>query len=315
MPANCGICGEECVEDKCSIKCSGPCGRLFHVKCVKSDGIKTRTGNKDWKCDNCLAKRDIASVSSKSSGSTTALSKEFILSTMEEFKKEIFAELKNYASQVVGFHESIDFLSSKVDTSNKLMDDLRREYAEIRKENEKLRLENQSLNSAVNDLKGRVRMLEQYSRRTNIEINGVPITPKEDVLSLVKDIGATIGEVVQDTQVMAAHRVPTYRKDRTPPLVVQFQSRQQRDSWITSYKKKKTLLANEVNKVFPSHRMYINEHLTPENKLFLSQLKEKCKELSFKYVWVKEGKFFVRKTDGEKAFRINQLDDIPKLAK
>ncbi|KAG8246910.1 hypothetical protein J6590_073944 [Homalodisca vitripennis] len=35
--------------------------------------------------------------------------------------------------------------------------------------------------------------MEQYNRRTNIEISGVAVTPQEGIVSIVKDVGATIG--------------------------------------------------------------------------------------------------------------------------
>ncbi|KAG8300144.1 hypothetical protein J6590_083662 [Homalodisca vitripennis] len=48
-------------------------------------------------------------------------------------------------------------------------------------------------NNLINKLRDRVRAMEQYNRRTNIEISGVPVTPQEGIVSIVKDVGATIG--------------------------------------------------------------------------------------------------------------------------
>lgn len=56
-----------------------------------------------------------------------------------------------------------------------------------------------------------------------------------------------------------------------------------------------------------ANQIYVNEeHLSPDNKL----LKAKCREIGYKYVWVRDGKFYVRKTDGEKVIKIAGPTDI-----
>lgn len=307
MAATCGACGLECLEDKPSIKCSGGCGKIFHLKCTNSEELKTRAGKKDWKCDECSIKKDSSVTSVKSSASgTTALTKEFMFNLFEAFKQEISNQLKDYKT-------SVEFLSNRVDESNALIAKLRSEVGEIKKQNEKLLSENIKLTKEVEDLAVKVRELEQYSRKSNLEISGIPSTPNENTLTLLKDIGTAIGLELLETQVMAAHRVPSYNSQRTPSIVVQFENRLQRDNWITNYKRKKTLMAKEVNPAFPENRVFINEHLSPENKLFLRNLKLKCKDLNIKYVWFRDGKFYVRKNDGERCHKITKLNDLSKV--
>lgn len=314
MAANCGVCSGVCADDVGSIRCSGVCDRVFHLKCIKTEGIKTRNVSKEWKCDDCLL-RKVSSLpsSNKSSTSTTSITKEFLKSTIEAFKKEVFAELKSYSEQMEDFRKSLQFMSDRVDESNTLMAETRKEYAEIRKQNEFLLQENKKLCTSVDNLQARLTNLEQYTRRNNIEISGIPETPKEDINTILKDVGTVLGEELRDGQVSAAHRIPTYTKGRTPSIVVQFQSRAQRDAWISSYRRKKTLSADEVNKSFPGSRVFVNEHLCPENKRFLSQLKDRCRDISFKFAWFRDGKFYVRKSEGERCHKVLNLEDLNKL--
>lgn len=314
MAAVCGVCGVTCNDDKSTVKCSA-CERSVHVNCVKSEGIKTRAGNKEWKCDDCSKGKDSSVSSNKSTSSDSALTKAFIINVLDSFKKEVFQELKSHTTTMGEFKTTLEFLSNNVDTSNVLMAEIRKEYEEIKKENAELRLKNGQLSETVVELRDRVRELEQYSRKTNIEISGVPVSGKEDIMALVKDVGATIGQELQDGQIMAAHRVPCFNKQRTPSIVVQFHTRLQRDTWITSFRHKKNLSASEVNKAFPNNRVYINEHLTPENKRFLNQLKQMCKEAGVKYVWCRDGRFFVRKCEGERCYRISDLSDLKNVGK
>lgn len=314
MSANCGVCGMVSADDRLTIKCIGECARVFHIKCVKADGVKTRTGNKDWKCDDCVPRKDSSVVSSKSSSHSTTVTKEFMINVLDAFKKEVFNELKQHSDQMGEFNRSVEFLSKSVDEANALMSKITKDYAEIKKKNEELTLKNTELTGALDKLSDRVRELEQYSRKANIEISGIPSTPRENTINLVKDIGKAIGQPVEEAHILATHRVPSYNAKRDPALIVQFRDRLVRDSWLSSFKSKRVLNANEVHSNFPSNRVYINEHLCPENKQFLGQLKVKCKELDIKYVWFREGKFFVRKSDGGKCHRIVKIQDVIKIA-
>lgn len=309
MAVSCGVCAQECSEN--AVKC-GACEKSFHLSCIKQEGVKTRTGNKEWKCDEC--KKDLSSVSSnKSSASATVLTKEFLVSVLEDFKREVFAEFKDHSSRFDKFENSLQFLSDQVDRSNKLIEGVKKEYTDVKKENSRILLENQQLKESVSDLKDRLRTLEQYSRRANLEISGVPETANENTLGLLQDIGKSIGQVVEAGDVTAAHRVPSFNKKRASSLVVQFLYRSQRDAWLSSYKRKKTLNASEVNHAFPNERVYINEHLSPENKQLLSQVKKRCRELNIKYVWTREGKCYVRRNEGEKSFKINNVEELSKV--
>lgn len=313
MSASCGVCGLICSDESC-IKCGGVCGGSFHVKCVKAEGVKTRTGNKVWKCEDCARKKESSVESSKSTTPATAVTKEFLIGVLEEFKKEVFKEFKQQSDRMKEFTTSLEFLYKSVDEANTLAAATRKDYAELKKQNEDLRVRNDELTGRVDHLSERVRELEQYSRRNNIEVSGVPATAKENIIALVKDIGAAIGQQVDESQISAAHRVPSFNSKRDPALVIQFQSRMERDKWISGFKAKKTLHAIEVNPTFNNNRVYINEHLSPENKQFLSKLKVKCKEIGFKYVWVREGKFFVRKSDGEKCHKVVNMQELNKLS-
>lgn len=313
MSANCGVCGVVCSDEKLSIKCSGECERVFHLKCIKADGVKTRTSNKDWKCDDCQPKKESSVMSSKSSTSSTAVTKQFMINVLDAFKKEVFDELKQHNDKLNDFNKTMEFLSKGIDDANVLMNNIRKEFKDIKKQNEELVLKNAELTGAVDKLTDRVRELEQYSRKANVEISGIPSTPKEDSLSLVKDIGKAIGQPVDQDHVLAVHRVPSYNTKRDPPLIVQFRDRLVRDKWLSTFKSKKTLMANEVHPTFPKNRVYINEHLCPENKQFLGKLKMKCRELGIRYVWFREGKFFVRKSDGEQCHKIVKIQDLNKI--
>lgn len=75
-----------------------------------------------------------------------------------------------------------------------------------------------------------------------------------------------------------------------------------RDKWIDSFKRRRSLTASEVNKIFPNSKVYVTEHLPPENKILLAKIKQKCKELEYKYVLVKVRKILIRKAEVQRCF-------------
>lgn len=71
--------------------------------------------------------------------------------------------------------------------------------------------------------------------------------------------------------------------------------------------------AKQVNKAYPDHSVFVNEHLSPKNQVFLAHLKKKCKDVGICYVWCRDGKFFVRRASGEKCQRVDSYDDMSRL--
>lgn len=312
MSSICGVCNLPLENESDTVKCSGSCGKLFHPLCVKDDtaGKKTRS-NRDWTCKECRLASSTHSSTSSNPGTT--ISKEFMVKVLDQFKREVFAEIKNFKNEMSELAVSVKFVSEQLDSSKKLMETISGELASLKKENIELRLKNNILSTEVEVIKERMRSLEQYTRKNNLEISGIPVTPEENVANIVKDVGAALGVVVQDSQISAAHRIPSYRQDRTPAIIVQFQNRAIKDNLIGKFREKKTLCSNQVNKVFKQQKVFLNDHLSPENKQFLSKLKLKCKEIGYAYVWCRDGKFFVRKASGEKAKKISTYAELDKL--
>ncbi|XP_054276480.1 uncharacterized protein LOC128995487 [Macrosteles quadrilineatus] len=301
--STCGVCKKSSDDGSSVIKCSA-CGSLYHAECLKQDGetVKTRA----WKCKECRVKTP---SNASSSSTSTVITKEFFLSVIESLKREIAAELKAVKSDTVELKSSIQHLSDTVDDVSKQFADFKKEIGKLKKDNEELLQQNVVLNSKVTDLQERLRTLEQYSRKTNVEISGIPKSPNEDVRAIVGDIGRALGLEVQPSQIAAAHRIPSFNKTRTPSLVVQFTERATKETFISKYKESRAsgvnLTANRVNNTFPHDRVYVNDHLSPENKQFFAKLKKKCNELGYTFVWSRDGKFFVKRSAGEKTIKVS----------
>jgi hypothetical protein len=148
--------------------------------------------------------------------------------------------------------------------------------------------------------------LDQYSRRFNLEIRGVPEGVGER--AVVSQIARVLG--VPKPCLVAAFRLGT-SQPRT--ILVQFESQGERDWWLLRRKEYGCLRVSSLfpNQRYSNDRVYMEEQLTPERKrLFKAALDLRP---GFKYVWVKGGKVYVKKNENSIAHRLSSIDDVSKL--
>ncbi|KAG8270444.1 hypothetical protein J6590_085238 [Homalodisca vitripennis] len=244
--------------------------------CLKADaeGVKTRA-NKEWKCRDCRS----ISNSAKSATGTSALTKDFLRKVIEEFKTDVFSELKSFKKDLEEVKSSMQILrilQTYLNKSNEMLKEIQKSYLEMKKENKELKETTFVLSRTVGELQD-------------------------------KDLGKVLGVEVDDNQINAAHRIPSFKKERIPSIVVQFHARSTKEEWVSKFQKRKqrsSLLASDVNVAYSRNRVFVSEHLSPDNKIFLSKLK---------FAWCRDGRFYARKKEGENCVKINTLLDIDNL--
>ncbi|CAG4987469.1 unnamed protein product [Parnassius apollo] len=115
------------------------------------------------------------------------------------FSKE-FDEIKSELATLREIGKSVEFLSSQYDRMNSDIKNLQDRLTVVTKEN-------LTLSSQVLDISDRLNLMEQHSRETNIEINGVPENKSETLLSLAKQLCSTISVPLMDSEVLSGTRV------------------------------------------------------------------------------------------------------------
>ena len=77
----------------------------------------------------------------------------------------------------------------------------------------KMKYELKETNSRLTKLKIANVNLQQFVRRNNIEIHGIPDEEIEDLESKAVSIAASIGIVIRKTEIEACHRLKKGKKD------------------------------------------------------------------------------------------------------
>lgn len=186
-----------------------------------------------------------------------------------------------------------------------------------------LKNENKSLRDMINNLTTRVKTLEdenmkqqQWARLQNIEITGVPEDKNEDTVAIVQKISEHIGVVIGPSDIEFAHRVqPRRAASAMPqcPIIARLKQRSTKDKIMAATRKHRNLMVKEVGIGDDTSRIYINEHLTKDNKMLLSLCKQKVKKLEYKFIWTKNCRIYIRKNETSPPISINSSADIVKI--
>ena len=163
--------------------------------------------------------------------------------------------------------------------------------------------------------------LEQYGRRENLEIHGVPLKRDENTNEIVKSVVSSLNVRLDDHQISTSHRLASsYKKiqrsqatEQPPPIIVRFANRDKRNE---IYKKRKLLKLNcktELMSHNSSPNITIQENLTPLRKSIYKAAKQAKAALNYKFAWTSQGKIFLRQDTDTKVFKISSFHDLAKL--
>ena len=158
--------------------------------------------------------------------------------------------------------------------------------------------------------------LEQYTRKFNIEIHGIPEYEGENLQDIVIKTGQRMSVDVITEDIDIVHRL--YRKSPAiKPIIVRFTTYKKRREF---YKSRFNLKEANTTEIIGSTqgdkegRIFINENLTQYRQEILAKARKMKRANKIYRVWTVDGIFFVRKTEESRPRRINEAWDLEELA-
>ena len=115
-------------------------------------------------------------------------------------------------------------------------------------------------------------------------------------------------DVVRPQDIDISHPLNSKRKDGKNVHVVRFVSRKTKNMILSAKKSD----ANKQLK-FRNNDIYINEHLSKDNRSLFARSQEKKTQLNYKYCWTRGGSILMRKTDNSQSITITSDADLAKL--
>ena len=164
----------------------------------------------------------------------------------------------------------------------------------------------------VESLRKEINEIQQYLRINNLEIVGLPNTnenePEETLILHALNNLEGIANVVTPEDIDISHPMKSQRTDGKRVHVVKFISRKMKADILDAKK-----LEPNKNFKFRNSDVFINEHLSPQNRTLFAKAAGKKNALNFKFLWTKGGKIFMRKTENSNIINITCENDINNL--
>ena len=204
-------------------------------------------------------------------------------------------------------------------TNQDLLDSL----GSLRSEVRSLRKELSDRDAAIANLQAEVKVLrqdndalEQYGRRNNLRISGIPevnLQPEqtEDTTGAIVDLANNILKLdpqltPNDIEVSHRLRKPTSARNNEPrAIIVRFRSKAERYRVISNRKNLKQY--NEGKDI----KVYINEDLTATRAKLFSTVRKLQKDKHFSQVWTYNGNIRIKDHQGT-VKSVDSVDDIKK---
>nr|XP_026490603.1 uncharacterized protein LOC113396764 [Vanessa tameamea] len=237
-------------------------------------------------------------------------------STLSNIRKDIqelgtkFTEMRTELDEVV---KTVSFLSEIHD-----------DQVNINKENSKLIsnfvTENSTLQTKLGEITAALEGIEQRARDSNMEIQCVPESKSENLFTHIKQLANTVSYQLSEKDVLNCHRVAKYNPGNKRPrsIIIKMISPRVRDNFLAAIKLYN--FKNKDNKLISTHLgfttnrpIYAMEHLSPKNKQLHAATRIVAKEKKYEFVWIRNGKIFVRKNIKSEAKIVRDKDFLEKL--
>ncbi|CAG5032311.1 unnamed protein product [Parnassius apollo] len=184
-----------------------------------------------------------------------------------------------------------------------------------------LQKDNETLQSSVKALSQRLNLAEQNMRESNLEINGVPDHKTENFSTILTQIAKTVDCRIGDEDIYHVTRVAKLNKDSDRPrmVIAKLRSPRHRDAMLAAVAKfnksnpKEKLSTQHLGMAGPSKPVFVSEHLPPAIKSLHAAARIKAKKEDYKFVWVRNGRVFLRRNEYSPAILIRNIECLDSI--
>ena len=246
-------------------------------------------------------------------------------------------EIQSLKDDWLFLHNEIEKLHQKTDHLIGSMSFLSKEYDDFLAEKH----DNKNLMNDINGLKSSVKSmsdqqtmmkeeldaLEQYGRRENLELHGIPIRENENTNQIVRKVANLLDVEIKESDISTSHRLPNQHQQnfmkqnsgsqayKTSSIIVRFANRDKRNEL---YYKRHKFDCSSFSEVFPRlvpENFRITENLTKFRKYLLNEARKAQATLNFKFLWTWNGQIMLRKSESSKVIKILSERDLATLFK
>lgn len=312
MSDKCKVCCRNINARNAKAQCTD-CQGSFHASCINmtEDDVKfIQSQNEVWRCDDCKKKKR-ESLRLESAIETQGASNEDVIKLLQEMRAESKRQIDHLETElgksVENCHAKIGDLLTKFNEQSEIMKNFEGRFEVVIQENTNLK-------AKVKSLEVRLDEMEQYSRVNCLEINGVPEAENENTYDVVQAVGHSLGIEITEDMVDACHRLGSKQEGRKRGIIVKFTRRDVKEDVLNKRKIKRNFNTHDLNiKNSPAEVVYINESLSPNRRKILNAARALKREKGYTFVWVRNGRVFLRKSEGDPVIVATSIDQVAAL--
>lgn len=313
----CGGCQEEVTD---AILCS-VCGNSFDYACAGITEAKYRRlaekRKREWTCPTCSVKVPVVTMPVAVHPPIVAPPSTSELSPVSPAKPTLELIMKRLDAMVLQLAplKSLEVILSDISELKSKTEDIHLRINDV--ECRVVRMEERHVEAAeVDDRLSRLEEAsesrEQWLRSNNVEIKGVPQTKDENLFDIISKVGTTIGFAIQRDRINFVTRVPSRDENKMKSIIICFIHRYDKENFVAAGRTVKNMSLAVIG--MQGHgSVFVNDHLTVEQKQLLNSAKLLVKEKEFEFIWVRHAKIMVRRNQTSPIFQIKSKRDLSKI--
>ncbi|KAF6205716.1 hypothetical protein GE061_019889 [Apolygus lucorum] len=271
-------------------------------------------------CDNC--KKAVRSSRLDQATSDTDKFK-VLLESIEEIKEDMkrsnqtlrkdievqAGELSEIKEQLQKYSDHIDENTAKLVNLDKTVDTLVKKIDDMNDVQKRV-------DKQIVVLSDRINEIQQQSLGNVVEISGYPQLPDENIMQMIIKLGDVVGYPISEHMISDCYRIRQHRSDTRPGLlIVAFVRKIDKKGFYSAAWSKKDLNIRDVGIILGEPaRIYVNNSLTPQNRKLLHACKEYKRTNSYKFMWVRDGRMFLKKDENSPRVNITSQEVLLRLA-
>ena len=167
----------------------------------------------------------------------------------------------------------------------------------------------EELKQRLYDAEGSHDDLEQYTRKFNLVIHGIPEREEEDNVQNVISLGNILKVNLTRGDIDIVHRLHTKNKTKTRPIIVRFSNYNAKSQLY----KARINLRNATLHDLGAEKIFINENLTAWRARLFREARNVMKKFHNGKTWTVDGKIFLKTDLTAKVLKIDSYEDLRTL--
>ena len=233
----------------------------------------------------------------------------------------IVSDNKQLSTDMNEIKQAMEFNEAKFSEMITKLNDLTEQVT--RQEKRVAEIQNEVKNVQVKDEEQSLKLdeLEQYSRKSSLELHGVPDSLDISCEELVMRVAKKLDVTLTSEEIDITHRLRRKKGERNP-IIVKFISHKKKHELYLARSKLKNLNLGDmlnteevllVDESVKSAKLFINENLTNQRRRLLGNALSLRKEKLIDNAWSLDGKIYIKIKMGDKPTLIRTEKDLAKF--